>query len=167
MIALPFIFNFFLGNEIEGYILVPILFYLIYIVLHLGTLIVMSAFSDRVPDFTDYHFIFTGLLTIRYKRIYYSELGYFYLSDFDSASDFIDVRTMEIYEQGFLHMKKVTNVAYDGDLESLKRNIKSKLQDHYKEQIKRQKRKAEIDNWSGCVDKQSERDDKLNKILNK
>lgn len=64
-------------------------------------------------------------------------------------------------------MKKVVKVSYDGDLESLKRDIKSKLESNYREQIKRQKRKAEIDNWSGCVDKQSERDDKLNKILNK
>ena len=63
-------------------------------------------------------------------------------------------------------MKYIDHVWYNGDLESMKNEIKDILESHYKEDIKAKQKINELKNWSGNLDIQSERDYKIKKILN-
>jgi hypothetical protein len=98
-----------------------------------------------------------GLLTLKFKPIYYQDLGYFYC--YKSGNELI------IYKQGMLGMIALFIVTYDGDIESVRSRIKRNLQEIYANEILEMEKKKKFTNWDGCVDQQSERDKKLNKIL--
>jgi hypothetical protein len=138
-----------------AYIFVPIIFYLCYLLVHLfGTLIIGSSNYNRELD--DDCIFLLGVLLFRQKRIYYSDLGYFYLSGKE---------TITIWKQGFFSSKKLFDVHYNGNLDNLRTQIKSDLEKIYKKELEEKRRFKTLKDWNGCIDKQSERDDILNKIL--
>jgi len=101
-----------------------------------------------------------GFLTFGFKRIYYSDLGYFWIRKSD--------RKVHLYEQKLFVMYKIGEAFWGNDVESLKSQIKKELEEIYKEKLeqKRQKdwEKKIWKEWDGAVDKKSERDNKLNEL---
>lgn len=100
-----------------------------------------------------------GILTLGRKKIYYSDLGYFY-TRMSGEGDYIIVS-----KQGILNSQKLFQVGYYGDIESLRFRIKEELDTIYAKEVAENKKKNDFKNWSGFIDKKSERDEKLNKIL--
>lgn len=101
-----------------------------------------------------------GFLTFRFKRVYYSDLGYFWIRKND--------RLVHLYDQKLFAMYKIGEVYWDGNIEHLKLEIKKELEEIYKVQLSL-KRKRDLDKklwseWDGSVDKKSERDNKLNEL---
>ena len=101
-----------------------------------------------------------GFLTFGFKRIYYSDLGYFWIRK--------SGRKVHLYEQRLFVMYKIGEAFWGNDVESLKSQIKKELEEIYKEKLeqKRQKdwEKKIWKEWDGAVDKKSERDNKLNEL---
>ena len=102
-----------------------------------------------------------GLLTFGFKRVYYSDLGYFWIRKTGSGKVYL-------YEQKLFVMYKIGEAFWGNDIESLKSQIKNKLEEIYKEKIK-QKRQKDLEkkiwkDWDGSVDKKSRRDNKLNEL---
>ena len=62
----------------------------------------------------------------------------------------------------------IGEVYYSGDIDRLKSGIKMKLELVYTERLNDKRKKDHINslynNWDGCVDVKSERDDKLDKL---
>lgn len=133
-----------------AYIFVPIIFYLFYLLVHLFVTLIHDNFPDGRCLFL------LGVLLFRQKRIYYSDLGYFYLSGKE---------TITIWKQGFFSSKNLFDVHYNGNLDNLRIQIKSELEEIYKKELEEKRRFKTLKDWNGCIDKQSERDDKLNRIL--
>lgn len=144
---------------VAGIFLIPLLEVAIYLMIQMFTIILIhNVRGGRLPDIFDFHFFFSGLYTMKFKRIYYSELGYFYIDESDDE--------VKIFEQNYLYMERIGTVNYYGDIEDLKASIKRKLEDHYKEDMEKKEKSDKLKNWSGNLDIQSERDDRINKILN-
>lgn len=101
-----------------------------------------------------------GFLTFGFKRIYYSDLGHFWIRK--------SGRKVYLYEQKLFAMYKIGEAFWGNDIESLKSQIKKELEEIYKEKLeqKRQKdwEKKIWKEWDGAVDKKSERDNKLNEL---
>ena len=102
-----------------------------------------------------------GFLTFGFKRVYYSDLGHFWIRKSGSGQVYL-------YEQKLFVMYKIGEVYWDGNIEHLKLEIKKELEEIYKVQLSL-KRKRDLDKklwseWDGSVDKKSERDNKLNEL---
>lgn len=102
-----------------------------------------------------------GFLTFRFKRIYFADLGYFWIRRYNGY--------IHIYKQSLLYMVDIGEVCYYSyDIDKLKSEIKIKLEVVYKERLDRKREKDHTNslykNWDGCVDAKSERDDKLDKL---
>lgn len=99
-------------------------------------------------------------LTLNRKRIYYSGLNDIYISRSGTS--------VNVYKQGSLASEYLFNVDYT-DENSLRSNIKSHLDYLYKKEIENNNRikqsKSVFKNWNGYLDKEAERDGKLNDIL--
>lgn len=102
-----------------------------------------------------------GFLTFGFKRVYYSDLGYFWIRKSSSGQ-------VHLYEQKLFAMYKIGEAWWGNDIESLKSEIKKELEETYKEKLE-QKRQRDWEkkiwkDWDGSVDKKSERDNKLNEL---
>ncbi len=99
------------------------------------------------------------------KRIVHGELGELWA---EIATDNGNNKVMRIYKQFWLYSKIITEVEYTDDKYSLISLTKHKLDYIVRErETEKEKKKSEnpaFDEWDGYLDKQSERDDKLNKI---
>lgn len=100
------------------------------------------------------------------KKAFHSELGEFYLKAKFSNND----AKILVYEQNYLYMIEKFEMTYDGDIDSFKNRLKIKLEDIYGRELREINKQKELKNkwknWSGSVDRQSEREMKLNSILN-
>ncbi len=117
--------------------------------------------SFRNLDLQDFISVPFGFLTFRFKRIYFADLGYFWIRRSGS--------TIYIYKQSLLCMIGIGEVYYySDDIDKLKRGIKVRLGLIYEERLNDKRRKDHINslykNWDGCVDNKSERDSKLDKL---
>lgn len=113
-----------------------------------------------------------GLYSLRMKKSFHSELGEFYLNLKQNKSTprlYIEAEVV-VYEQKYFYMIEKFEMKYDGDIDSFKNRLKMRLEDTYRSELreinKRKELKNKWKNWSGAVDKQSEREMKLNSILN-
>lgn len=102
-----------------------------------------------------------GFLTFGFKRVYYSDLGHFWIRKSSSGQ-------VNLYEQKLFAMYKIGEAFWGNDIESLKSQIKRELEEVYKEKLE-QKRQRDLEKkiwkeWDGAVDKKSERDNKLNEL---
>ena len=114
--------------------------------------------EKSLPDIDGVCFFLLGILLFNQKRIYYSDLGFFYMSGKSNR--------LTIWKQGFFHSEKLFEVHYGGDIEYIRTQIKSELEKIFQDEIFENQRRKTLKDWNGCIDKKSERDDKLNKILN-
>ena len=137
---------------------ISILAYLLLFIVHLLS-IALTAIKGDGYIFDHITFIF-GVINIRLKRIYYSDLGYFYISIPNGSGELVD-----IYRQNYLYSKKLTSFFYKGDVNDLRNEIKSKLDSIYEVELKKKREKNLIKSWDGYIDIQSKRDDKLNQLL--
>lgn len=100
------------------------------------------------------------------KRIYHSELGELW-ADIEELNDYSSTKVMTIYKQYWLYSKRITYIEYTDNRDLLISRTKAELDGIYLEKNKKKKKKSEnpaFDEWDGYFDKQSERDDKLDKI---
>jgi hypothetical protein len=105
----------------------------------------------------------SGLLTLKYKKIYYNNLT-FYI--------FVKKSITIIYKQEYFYTIFIDNVNNTEDLEVYKNDIKDILERDFKKEIKKGKERKEekekinkIKKWDGFLDKQSRRDNKITKII--
>lgn len=160
-LTLPFPIIFFFppdGLGLSAYILVPLLFYCCYVLIQLFGTLISAPFRDYdMPDIDEYCSFLLGIFLFGQKRIYYSDLGYFYMSGNS---------TLSIWKQDIFFSKRLFKVHYGGDIEYIRTQIKSELEKIYQREIFENQRRKALEDWNGYIDKKSERDDKLNKILN-
>ena len=97
-----------------------------------------------------------GLLTLGFKKIYYSDLGYFWCYKRGNS--------VTIYEQKLLCVIRICKVDYYGDIESLRNRIKGEIESIYEVKLREKHNSNNFKNWDGYIDKKSERDDKLEKL---
>ena len=144
-----------------AYFLVPILFYLFYVLIQMISVlgrhcIYVLTSESGPPDVDEYCSFLLGTLLFNQKRIYYSELGYFYMSGKSKLT---------IWKQGYFVSHRLFNVYYGGDIEAVRQEIKSELERIFERELEENQRRKLLKDWNGYIDKKSERDDKLNQIL--
>jgi hypothetical protein len=136
----------------------PILGILIYVLLNMVSAPIFAKLLNvSFPDLDEFILFLFSPFFFFHKRIYYADLGYFYIS----GSETITVRKIE-----YLYTRTLFEVNYNGDVEKLRLDIKSKLDSIYAEELDKKRKVKKLKDWNGYLDKQSERDDKLKQILN-
>jgi hypothetical protein len=103
--------------------------------------------------------IFLSIFTLGRKKIYYSDLGYFYMSIKKDGS------MVSIHKQGIFVSHKLFEIYYNNDVEKLRSSIKAHLDSTYREKLEKKKIKDRLKQWDGYIDTTSKRDDKLNQLL--
>lgn len=166
----PFITALMISNSIESIrpvvvvAVVSILILTLYFVLFMFSEVIIS--NIEKTNVSDVWGPTLGLLTINMKKAFHSELGEFYLKAKFSSND----AKILVYEQKYFYMIEKFEMKYDGDIDSFKNRLKMRLEDTYRSELKEINKQKELKNkwknWSGAVDKQSEREMKLNSILN-
>ena len=140
-----------------AYFLVLILFYLFYVLIQMISVFIYAVTSESgLPDIDEYCSFLLGTLLFNQKRIYYSDLGYFYMSGKSKLT---------IWKQGYFVSHRLFNVYYGGDIEAVRQEIKSELERIFERELEENQRRKLLKDWNGYIDKKSERDDKLNQIL--
>lgn len=158
-LILPFVISHFAPGRLgySAYILLPILFYMIYFLMQMLSLLALNiSRNSRFIGLDEYYSFLFGIILINQKRIYYSDLGYFYMSGKSKLT---------IWNQGYFTSNKLFHVYYNGDIEQTTYEIKSKLEAIYQEELEENRKRKLLKDWNGYLDKKSERDDKLNKLL--
>ena len=142
---------------LSAYFLVPVLFYLCYCLIQMVSLFIYALTSESgLPDVDEYCSFLFGTLLFNQKRIYYSDLGYFYMSGKSSLT---------IWKQGYFVSHKLFSVYYGGDIESVRQEIKVELERIFQRELEENQKRKSLKDWNGYIDKKSERDDKLNQLL--
>jgi hypothetical protein len=103
--------------------------------------------------------ILLSIFTLGRKKIYYSDLGYFYMSIKKDGS------MVSIHKQGIFVSHKLFEIYYNNDVEELRSSIKAHLDSIYREKLEKKKIKDRLKQWDGYIDTTSKRDDKLNQLL--
>lgn len=99
------------------------------------------------------------IFPFRLKKIW-TEFGIFYIY---SKRDKTDSK-IYLFQDKLFYLKSHGSIRYS-DLDHLKKWTKLKVEEVYKEQILKKQIDSEIETWDGTYDKQSSRQNKLNKIL--
>lgn len=142
---------------LSAYFLVPVLFYLFYVLIQMISVFIYVLTSESgPPDVDEYCSFLLGTLLFNQKRIYYSDLGYFYMSGKSKLT---------IWKQGYFVSHRLFNVYYGGDIEAVRQEIKSELERIFQRELEENQRRKLLKDWNGNLDRKSERDDKLNQLL--
>lgn len=147
--------TFYLSTDIESasiFFTVMIAFVLFFYLISL----VIFGVRDVDVDPDTYCYFFIGFLTLFRKKIYYSDLGYFWIRQ--KGNEII------VSKQNWFSTKVLFTVYNDGNIESIKEEIKKELEDIYKAELEETRNKKLIQDWDGYVDIVSKRDDIINKI---
>jgi hypothetical protein len=137
-------------------------FFFLSIVIQFGLLMIFFliklAIDDDVEPDTYCPFL-VGFFTLGRKKIYYSDLGYFWIRQ--SKNKII------VSKQDWFSTKKLFTVRIYDDLniESIRKEIKSELEEIYQDELKESRKKQMIKDWDGYIDITSRRDDVINKII--
>lgn len=91
-----------------------------------------------------------------------TEYGKFYIRYKTNVSYYGD--TVILYQDKFFYMKEISRKSY-GDIDDLKNWIKVKYDSIYNDVIRVNERSKEIHSWNGYLDLESERADKLDKLV--
>ena len=117
--------------------------------------------NGNLPDLGDDIPSFFWFLTLGRKKVYYSDLGYFYVS---IKGDYV-----KVFKQGYFMSHYLFSVWYDGDIESLRLEMKKELDFLYEEELRKTRhkkfKKDKLYLWDGYIDIVSKRDDKISKLL--
>ena len=149
------IFNGSVGETIGGFVISN----LFSLCMSMIFILVSCIGKSNIPDLLDICPFTFGIFTHKRKRIYYSDLGYFYTRNKN------DNRTVIVSKQGYITSQVLTEVGYNGSIEKLRTDIKSELDIIYKDELEKVKRKKELASWDGYIDVKSKRDDIINKII--
>jgi len=142
---------------LSAYFLVPVLFYLCYGLIQMVSVFIYALTSESgLPDVDEYCSFLLGTILLNQKRIYYSDLGYFYMSG---------KSRLTIWKQGYFVSHKLFDVYYGGDIEAVRQEIKVRLEKIFESELQENQRRKRLKDWNGNLDKKSERDDKLNQLL--
>lgn len=142
-LSLPFFI--FQKTDVAGIIIYYILF-ILYMVI---SLVITAVGSKRIP---------INLWFFRPEKRIYSEWGEYWIDIWDKRVVYQQKKIVYIYKLGFFSFNKISELDYIENLDTMKVNIKSKLDEINK------KEKTIFDDWDGYLDKASGRDDKLNKL---
>lgn len=129
--------------------------YLLFILIGVLVNLFISIISGKDMEFIITPFF--GMFSLFMKKVYHSEIGNFYI-----------IGNSDIYvwrQNNFLYMERLFIIKYHGDVEALKKDMRSKLELLYAEELEQIRKKNSIKSWSGAIDLKSERDMKLNEIL--
>jgi len=110
----------------------------------------------RIDQPTDIITPNVGFLTFKFKRIYYSELGYFWTLKIKDK--------IYVYKQGYFYLSLLFYFNIDDNINKTMNDIKTELDYIFREEIKIKKINDVYKDWNGFLDTQSERDGKLNDI---
>lgn len=121
------------------------------------TYIILTIIFLFVYSNTESRLFITGFNTIKRKRIYYSDIGYFYLD--------INPTELTVYKQSWFYTKKLFSIFYTEDIEYTKKQIKRELDILYKEKNQKKNKIDIIKNWDGNLDLKSQRDHKISTII--
>jgi hypothetical protein len=122
---------------------------------------VMISDDNNIPDIGDIIPFMWIPLALKQKKIYYSDLGYFFIT-----VKYNTVNTVTVHKQGYFFRTKLFDIYFRGDdVDKLRMDIKSELEVIYKKELEKKRRKNIIKNWDGYIDTVSKRDDKINQIL--
>ena len=119
---LPLIVSIMYNKSLGDIIFITIVTYLVYVLVSMiCTLIYTLVKRKDLPEventiISTFYFWF---LTLKRKKVYYSDLGYFYVS--------IKDQNVYVYKQGYFMSHYLFEVWYDGDIELLRVEIKSQL----------------------------------------
>jgi hypothetical protein len=138
----------------SDYFLVPILFYLCYVLIQIISVLIYSLSESGPTNIDEYCSFLFGTLLLNQKRIYYSDLGY--LSGKSKLT---------IWKQGYFTSHKLFDVYYGGDIDHVRQQIKLELERIFQEELEENQRRKILKDWNGYIDKKFERDDKLNQLL--
>lgn len=142
---------------LSAYFLVPVLFYLCYGLIQMVSVFIYALTSESgLPDVDEYCSFLLGTILFNQKRIYYSDLGYFYMSG---------KSRLTIWKQGYFVSHRLFDVYYGGDIEAVRQEIKVRLEKIFESELQENQRRKRLKDWNGNIDKKSERDDKLNQLL--
>lgn len=127
-----------------------IIYYTVFILYMLASTIISATGMSRIP---------VNIWFFRPQKKIYTEWGEYWIEIWDKrGSLYHPKKIVIIYKLGFFSIRKIGEVDYVDNLETMKSRIKNTLTDiNYKE-------KTVLDDWDGYLDKQSEREDKLNKL---
>lgn len=118
--------------------------------------------GTKVPDLYDHITFFSGIYTIRFKKIIYLDIGDFYALKWGD--------TIRVYEQNWLTLDKIVEVAWTDNIELVKTRILTSLNEtigkRLEEEAKKKRNKEVYKNWNGTLDKRSNRDKVIEDILN-
>ena len=136
--------------------------YLGYVVISIFWVLIYGMIKEGEPPIPTYNIsFFFWPFALRRKKIYYSDLGYFYIS-FKNGE-------VNVYKQTPLMSHFLFNVSFGGDVDGLRVAIKNHLYDIYHRELEQIRNKRELKNslkkWDGYIDIKSKRDDKLDKLL--
>lgn len=92
------------------------------------------------------------------KRTVHTNLGDFYLKYYDG-------KECELYKVSYFYSKQIISKFSYRDIDDLKKKIKENLDYQYRAELRKLKDKSDFSNWNGYIDKQTERDDKINQIV--
>ena len=146
-------------GEIIGWSFVT---YLCYFLVSIFWVLFYGMIKEGEPPNPTYNITFLFWpFALRRKRVYYSDLGYFYIS-FKNGE-------VNVYKQTPLMSHFLFNVSFGGDVDGLRVAIKNHLDDIYHRELEQIRNKRELKNslkkWDGYIDLKSKRDDKLDKLL--
>lgn len=136
--------------------------YLSYFLVSLLCILAYGIIKEGEPPNPTYNipFLFWPFALGR-KKVYYSDLGYFYISLKDGD--------VNVYKQTSLMSHFLFHVYFNGDVNRLRSDIKKHLDDIYSKELREKRHNKELkDNlkkWDGYIDIKSKRDDKLDKLL--
>ncbi len=161
--VLPLIVSIIKNRSLVDIFFITIVTYLLYVLVSMiWTLVYTLIKSKDLPEENDiistFYFWF---LTLKRKKVYYSDLGYFYVS---IKGDYVNV-----FKQGYFMSHYLFSVWYYGDIESLRLEMKKELDSLYAKELEetRQKRLKgdNLKSWDGYIDIVSKRDDKIKRLL--
>lgn len=97
-------------------------------------------------------------LTTKQKKVYHSDLGYFYI-EYN-----IKKEKTTLYEQKIFTQVKISEID-SVDPEFISKKIKSILDDKYRTKLKAEQKRKKIETWDGFLDKVGKRDQKIDQII--
>lgn len=145
---LPTIILIMMGKSVVNVVLLTFTIYMVYLLVSIVMVLTWGFISKNdLPDPGAYIPSFFWFLTLGWKRVYYSDLGYFYVS--------IKGQNVYVYKQGLFVSHYLFEVWYDGDIESLRVNIKRKLDFLYEEEVRKTRhkrfKKDKLDLWDVLI----------------
>lgn len=158
-LILPVIYGTIKYEGCENIIRFSLITYMVYILIAIVWVLGYVFISGELGTPGDDVPIFFSVLTLGRKKIYYSDLGYFYMSIKKDGS------MVSIHKQGIFMSHKLFEIYYNDDVEELRSSIKAHLDSIYREKLEKKKIKDKLKQWDGYIDTTSKRDDKLNQLL--